>query len=512
MNDRAKSPLSVDDLGFDDLFDRAEIQKIQDAFAMATGVASLITDENGRAITEPSGFCRLCADFVRTSEIGKKRCEESDAALGTPKASGPIMQRCLSAGLWDGGASITVEGRVIAKWLIGQVLDEEADLDELSAYAEVIGADKAEYRKALEEVPRMSASRFGQVSKALFLVAQQLSRLAYQNLQQSRYIANSERAQAALSASEEEFRSLFEGAPIGLLEEDFSKVKEGIDALKAKGIGDFEDYFIAHPEEVDAFIGQIRLLHVNREYRRLFRLEEAGLSLPTGVQGLPTVDRNRLEREFIAFSRGEKSYKDSISYGDADRPPLILKRLLSIPEEHAQDWSRVFVSFIDLSKEKRIEDELQNLLGEKEVLMRELEHRVKNSMNLVSSLLSLEADRIPDERTRQVFMNAQERIRSISLIYDLLAHAPSRDTLDSFEHLSELVRLLRASFLSERSDIRIELRVDSVPIDVRKAVSIGLIVNELLSNSIKYAYPEGGGRRAPRVPPRRRPPSNRRGG
>jgi len=100
-------------IAFVDLFNIDEIQRIQDDFAAASGVASVITYPDGRPITRPSNFCRLCSDIIRKTELGLKNCMHSDACLGKHNPNGPIVQPCLSGGLWDGGASITVGGVIL---------------------------------------------------------------------------------------------------------------------------------------------------------------------------------------------------------------------------------------------------------------------------------------------------------------------------------------------------------------------------------------------------------------
>ena len=177
------------DIKFEDLFDVNEIQKIQDALSSAWGVASLITDSQGRPITKASNFCRLCKDIIRKTEKGLANCYHSDAALGRTNPGGAILQPCLSGGLWDGGASICVGDQHIASWLVGQVLDESVDRQTILAYGNEIGADPREFRSALEEVPSLPKEQFAKICDALFLVAEQLSSLALKNLQQARTIS-----------------------------------------------------------------------------------------------------------------------------------------------------------------------------------------------------------------------------------------------------------------------------------------------------------------------------------
>lgn len=177
-----------------DLFDVQEIQKIQDAFAEATGVASIITDPRGHPITRPSRFCRLCNDIIRKTEKGQANCYHSDAVLGRKNPEGPVAQLCLSGGLWDGGASICVGGVHIANWLIGQVLDESFDRDKMLQYARDIGADEHDCMEALDEVTRMPKEQFLRVCNALFIIARLLSDLAYENVLKKREIEETVRS------------------------------------------------------------------------------------------------------------------------------------------------------------------------------------------------------------------------------------------------------------------------------------------------------------------------------
>ena len=187
------------DLGrllFEELFNLADIQKIQDAFAQATGVASIITRPDGTPITRPSNFTYLCSELIRTTEQGRLKCFESDAAVGGYHPAGPMVQPCFSCGLWDAGTSISVGGYHVANWMIGQVRDESQSQEKMAAYAREIGVDEGRFLKAFYEVPSMSRERFNQIAESLFILGGRLSDSAYQNIQQARLIAEKDSAEA----------------------------------------------------------------------------------------------------------------------------------------------------------------------------------------------------------------------------------------------------------------------------------------------------------------------------
>ncbi len=199
--------LPLDDpagIQFSDLFNLSEIQRIQDDFAQATGVASIITTPDGTPITNPSNFSRLCSEIIRKSEKGCANCLKSDAAIGQFNTNGPIIQRCLSGGLWDAGAALSIGGRHIANWLIGQVKNEEQDDEKMLEYADEIGVDRELFRAALAEVPNMSKEQFEKVASALYSFANELSQKAYQNIQQARFITERKKIEHELQSKNEE--------------------------------------------------------------------------------------------------------------------------------------------------------------------------------------------------------------------------------------------------------------------------------------------------------------------
>lgn len=197
---------------FEELFNVSDIQRLQDEFAAASGVASIITHPDGVPITAPSNFCRLCQDVIRATETGLRNCYRSDAELGRYHPFGPAVQPCMSGGLWDAGAAISVGGRHIANWLIGQVRDQTQTEAQMRKYAQKIGADEQTFMQAFHEVPAMSREKFEQIAKALFTLANQLSATAYQNVQQARFITQRKQVEEALRQSEEQYRLLAENS------------------------------------------------------------------------------------------------------------------------------------------------------------------------------------------------------------------------------------------------------------------------------------------------------------
>ncbi len=208
------SPLTNnDDIAFEDLLDIDRIQRLQDQFAKATGVASIITHVDGTPITRPSKFCRLCNDIIRQTEQGRANCYRSDAAIGRLNKDGPTVRHCMSGGLWDAGAGISIGGRHVANWLIGQVRDETLNESVIREYARKIGADEEAAAEAFHEVTPMQRERFEDVARVLFLVANLLSEIAYRNILQARFIADLKRTETELAQTRNYLSNIINSMP-----------------------------------------------------------------------------------------------------------------------------------------------------------------------------------------------------------------------------------------------------------------------------------------------------------
>ena len=248
------------DIQFSDIFDIIELQHIQDLFSDATGVASIITHPDGTPITRPSNFCRLCNEIIRKTDIGLTNCFKSDAEIGRPSPAGPVIQPCLSGGLWDAGASIIVGGKHIANWLIGQVKNEELDIDQMIQYAEEIGADKESFLAALNEVPVMSKEKFEKVSRMLFSFASEISSKAYQNSKLKQSIEERDRAEKELTQEQYLINSLLDNLPDHIyfkdLESRFIRINKSMaeflglnDPDQAVGKRDFDFFTGEHAKQ-----------------------------------------------------------------------------------------------------------------------------------------------------------------------------------------------------------------------------------------------------------------------
>lgn len=132
---------------------------------------------------------------------------------------------------------------------------------------------------------------------------------------------------------------------------------------------------------------------------------------------------------------------------------------------------------------------LAGLLNEKELLLKEVHHRVKNNLQVISSLLNLQSDYIKDPEALQVFAESRNRVRSMALIHEKLYQSHDLARIDFADYLRSLTRNLQSSYSKKSASVQIGVEVDEVMLGVDSAVPCGLIVNELVTNCFKYAFP-----------------------
>ena len=223
-----------------------ELQRVQDAFAHATGVASIIVDTEGRSLTQPSNFSPVCR-LVQTTAEGRERCNLSDdrRRAGCSTLQRPHYHQCTSCGFADAGAPIVIEGRHIADWLVGQCDVYNVGADRLRTFAREIRVDEEAIVAAYEQMRPLPQERFERLLDLLWHVAHGLSVLGYRNLRFRRDLAERQRIEAQLLCRERENRALLDAMPDLMFRLSREGVFEGCN-------GNTEDMYV-QPEK---FIGK----------------------------------------------------------------------------------------------------------------------------------------------------------------------------------------------------------------------------------------------------------------
>jgi len=143
----------------------------------------------------------------------------------------------------------------------------------------------------------------------------------------------------------------------------------------------------------------------------------------------------------------------------------------------------------DISERKRAEEQIKNSLAEKEVLLKEIHHRVKNNLQVISSLLYLQSENVQDRQTLEALMDSRNRVKSMALIHEKLYRSEDLAHIDFAEYIQNLTGFLVTSYSDKAKTVTIQANVNGISLDINTAIPCGLIINELVSNSLKYAFP-----------------------
>ncbi|WP_221030513.1 histidine kinase dimerization/phosphoacceptor domain -containing protein [Actomonas aquatica] len=140
----------------------------------------------------------------------------------------------------------------------------------------------------------------------------------------------------------------------------------------------------------------------------------------------------------------------------------------------------------DITEHVEAEEAVTASLAEKEILLKEVHHRVKNNMQIISSMLQLQSGYLEDPQFKAVFNNCRSRVLSMAMVHEKLYQSRSLASVDFGRHVEDLSRMLARSFSAEHQRVELKLEVESQMLDIDTAIPVGLMLNELVTNAVKY--------------------------
>ena len=385
------------------------------------------------------------------------------------KAKAGPVHRSLILRAADGvGVSVQLAASPLEEGTNTSICLVMSDLTELEAQADSIRV-MHQYQQALEESKAelqaanflLSQSRLAALNVAEdAIAARRQAEEAVADLQ--REVKERKQAEDSLRASDQRYRALFNNGLTGLAH---CRI-----LLDEKG----------RPMDY-------RFLDINDTFVKLTGLTESTVLGRTAKEIMPCTEKS--DFDFIGVLgkvalSGEETVFDQ--YNEQ------LHRWYSIfvysPEKE------YFVSiFSDITERKKAEEQIKISLAEKEVMLREIHHRVKNNLQVISSLISLQADSLTDEHMREEFNDVRDRVRSMALIHEKLYQAGDLAQLNFSDYAAGLLHSLWRSHGALAEKARLNLALSPVALPIEMAVPCGLVLNELAGNALKHAFPGSSG-------------------
>jgi PAS domain S-box-containing protein len=238
-------------------------------------------------------------------------------------------------------------------------------------------------------------------------------------------------------------------------------------------------------------IGTGKYSFINKEFKDISGLGEDEI-----------LDFDKFLGKVIKHPEHRKSLSDKIKTDTKEKKPENLieenieiftktgeKKYILAKKIPLYDQNLMIFTIQDVTERLKVEKNLKNSLAEKEILLREIHHRVKNNLQTISSLLDLQAESINEPKNLEVFRSSQSRIRSMALIHERLYKSEDLSKIKASEYINNLMDYLEGTYYSPSWNTEITTDIQNLYLNLDVAIPCGLIINELVSNSMKYAFP-----------------------
>ncbi|MCU7494653.1 MAG: PAS domain S-box protein [Ignavibacteria bacterium] len=256
-----------------------------------------------------------------------------------------------------------------------------------------------------------------------------------------------------IAESEERFRTIFENSPVGI-------------RISVNGVTQI----------------------TNRSFMKIFGYsnpeEPKGGSV---LDGVAPGDRAKVMNYLLKKVKGDQT-EESFTYCGMRKDGSVFPVSASVAELLLPEGRAIVGFFADITDQKQKENQIISSLKEKEVLLKEIHHRVKNNLQIISSLLNLQTNNITDPRLMEAFNVSRSRVKAMALIHERLYQSKDLSIVNFKEYISELVMYLQRTYTTDGKRITFNIAIDSIDLPIDTAIPCGLIVNELISNALKYAF------------------------
>lgn len=271
---------------------------------------------------------------------------------------------------------------------------------------------------------------------------------------QMRDVTREKAARQQLEESERRFRALTEESLVGVY-----MFKDGLFTYVNPKFADIFEY--ASANEIVNRLGPLDLTHPE--------------------------DRHRVEEEARARLAGDKTSSHYEFMGQKKNGEPVMLEAFGTSIDY-QGEMYVLGTILDVTKRKEAEREIKRSLNEKETLLQEIHHRVKNNLAVISGLIELQLDSTLDAEGRKVLLDSQTRIQSMAMVHEKLYQSESLDRIEMDSYIRELIQTIQDTFYHSEADISLDLNLDPIHLSIDQAIPCGLLINELVVNVYKHAF------------------------
>jgi PAS domain S-box-containing protein len=246
---------------------------------------------------------------------------------------------------------------------------------------------------------------------------------------------------------------------------------------------------------LDSFPGKISYIDAQKRYQLVSKhYRDWSLISPEDILG-KTVEEFMSPQQYqevenyveLTLSGNKVSYEFNLIFNDGKRRHLLVDQVPHIT--YTGEVLDFFVFCQDITERKQAEEQVEASLRDKEVLLQEIHHRVKNNLQIISSLLDLQSQRLQDGQILELFQESQNRIKSMALLHQELYLSGNLDRINFADYIYSLINHLIQTYCVNSFDVNVELNIEDVVLDINTAIPCGLILNELISNAFKHAFP-----------------------
>ena len=230
-----------------------------------------------------------------------------------------------------------------------------------------------------------------------------------------------------------------------------------------------------------------KITFTNNAARKIFGYTEKEMDNMNFQKLVSLEDYARLQLETDKHIKGESSkYELEVICKDGEKRLILIT---ASPVFDKDTFMSTIAIFVDITDIREAGLKIESQLHEKEVMLQEIYHRVKNNLQIISSMLKLQASYVDDEYSIQMFRNCQHRVKSMSLVHEKLYRSDNLSRVSFKDYTESLIKNLFASLNINSNRIKYELNIKNVNLNISVAIPCGLIINELITNALKYGFP-----------------------